>query len=126
MRHHVHDSLHRDIDACVRDLREEMIAFTSELVAIASENPPGSNYRECVRAIASRLRELGLPATVSPFALEEGSPMTPAPPLSSVPSAPVRVPSISPVTTMSSPSPRQASAHQYFGARRCSGVGPAT
>jgi succinyl-diaminopimelate desuccinylase len=53
--------LYRHLDACVRDLRAEMIDFTSELVAIASENPPGSAYAECVRAIMSRLRGLGLP-----------------------------------------------------------------
>lgn len=50
-----------EIDACVRDLRQEMIDFTSELVAIASENPPGANYPACVSAIESRLRALGLP-----------------------------------------------------------------
>ena len=31
-----------NLDACVQGLRDEMIDFTSELVAIASENPPGS------------------------------------------------------------------------------------
>ena len=53
--------LHRRIDACVRDLRGDILAFTTELVAIASENPPGLRYAECVRAIESRLRALGLP-----------------------------------------------------------------
>jgi len=53
-----------EIDACVRGLRSEMIDFTSELVGIASENPPGNAYRECVRAIASRLRALHLPCEV--------------------------------------------------------------
>jgi acetylornithine deacetylase/succinyl-diaminopimelate desuccinylase-like protein len=51
---------HEELDACVRGLRNEMIEFTSELVAIASENPPGNAYPECVRAIESRLRDLGL------------------------------------------------------------------
>ena len=40
-----------ELDECVRGLRNEMIDFTSELVGIASENPPGSAYPECVRAI---------------------------------------------------------------------------
>jgi acetylornithine deacetylase/succinyl-diaminopimelate desuccinylase family protein len=53
-----------ELDACVRGLRDEMIAFTSELVAIASENPPGNGYPECVQAIQSRLRALGLPNDV--------------------------------------------------------------
>jgi acetylornithine deacetylase/succinyl-diaminopimelate desuccinylase family protein len=75
MRAHVSSvsgTLHHDIDACVRDLREEMIAFTSELVAIASENPPGSNYRECVRLIRSRLRQAGLPCARIPFRSRRG------------------------------------------------------
>jgi hypothetical protein len=38
-----------------------MIDFTTELVAIASENPPGAAYAECVHAIASRLRAMDLP-----------------------------------------------------------------
>jgi succinyl-diaminopimelate desuccinylase len=53
--------LHRQLDASVRELRDEMIDFTSELVAVASENPPGSAYADCVRVITSRLRSLGLP-----------------------------------------------------------------
>jgi acetylornithine deacetylase/succinyl-diaminopimelate desuccinylase family protein len=52
------------LDKCVRGLRDEMIDFTSELVAIASENPPGVNYPACVQAIESRLRALGLPCKV--------------------------------------------------------------
>lgn len=55
---------HEELDACVRGLRNEMIEFTSELVAIASENPPGNADPECVRAIESRLRALGLPCEV--------------------------------------------------------------
>src|SRR5262249_54971161 len=55
------------IDACVRDLRGEMIDFTSELVAIASENPPGAEYRACVRAIESRLHALGLACERIPY-----------------------------------------------------------
>ena len=58
------------LDACVRKLRTEMIDFTSELVGIASENPPGAAYPECVRAIASRsagaghaLRDREIPTT---------------------------------------------------------------
>jgi succinyl-diaminopimelate desuccinylase len=52
------------LDKCVRRFRGEIVAFTSELVGIATENPPGRNYRECVRAIAARLRSLDLPCEV--------------------------------------------------------------
>ena len=30
------------LDACVSDLRDEMVGFTSDLMAVASENPPGT------------------------------------------------------------------------------------
>jgi succinyl-diaminopimelate desuccinylase len=39
-----------------------MVEFTSELVAVASENPPGCGYQECIRVIESRLHALGLPS----------------------------------------------------------------
>ena len=74
MIHHRRDDQHRRIDACVRELRDEMIDFTRELVAIPSENPPGSAYPECVRAIASRLRALDLPCERVPFRPRKGRP----------------------------------------------------
>ena len=46
------------LDACVRGFQREMVDFTRELVGIASENPPGHAYPECVRAVASRLQAL--------------------------------------------------------------------
>ena len=61
-----------ELDACVRRLRNEMIDFTSELVAIASENPPGSDYPECVRVIESRLRALDLPGEVVKYRPRKG------------------------------------------------------
>ena len=62
------------LDACVRSLRTGMIDFTSELVAIASENPPGNAYPDCVRAIASRLRALDLPCDVVKYRPAKGRP----------------------------------------------------
>jgi acetylornithine deacetylase/succinyl-diaminopimelate desuccinylase-like protein len=56
-----------DLDRCVRSFRDEMIDFTTELVAVASENPPGAEYPACVRVIASRLRALGLPCVRVPY-----------------------------------------------------------
>jgi len=43
--------------------RDAMIAFTRELVAIPSENPPGSCYPETVELLIRRLRELGFEDT---------------------------------------------------------------
>jgi succinyl-diaminopimelate desuccinylase len=49
-----------------------MIDFTTELIAIASENPPGTAYPECVRAIESRLRALDLPCEVIEYRPKKG------------------------------------------------------
>ena len=54
-------------------MRDEMIDFTSELVSIASENPPGSGYGECVRVIAARLRALGLECEVVRYRPQKGA-----------------------------------------------------
>src|SRR5262245_50059228 len=62
-----------DLDACVRSMREEMISFTRKLVAIASENPPGNAYPDCVRAIASRLRALDLPCEIVKYQPGQGA-----------------------------------------------------
>lgn len=64
---------YRHLDACVRELRGEMIDFTKELMAVASENPPGVLYPECVRVIESRLRALGLPCERVPYRARKGA-----------------------------------------------------
>jgi succinyl-diaminopimelate desuccinylase len=61
------------LDACVRGFQSEMVDFTSELVGIASENPPGNAYPECVHAIASRLQALNLPCEVVKYRPAKGS-----------------------------------------------------
>ncbi len=38
----------------------ELVAFASDLIRVASENPPGARYDDCARIIAARYRELGL------------------------------------------------------------------
>jgi succinyl-diaminopimelate desuccinylase len=53
-----------DLDACVRSLRAEMVDFASDLVAIASENPPGNAYPGCVHALRARLDALALPCEI--------------------------------------------------------------
>ena len=61
-----------DLDACVRGMRNDMIDFTTELVGIASVNPPGAAYPECVRAIERRLRTLDLPCEVIKYRPSKG------------------------------------------------------
>jgi acetylornithine deacetylase/succinyl-diaminopimelate desuccinylase family protein len=43
---------------------DAMVAFTSDLIAIASENPPGLAYRACVDRIATELAAFGQQATL--------------------------------------------------------------
>jgi succinyl-diaminopimelate desuccinylase len=62
------------LDDCVRNCRDEMVAFTSELVSIASENPPGCAYPDCVRAIEARLRALDLPCDIVSYRPAKGVP----------------------------------------------------
>jgi succinyl-diaminopimelate desuccinylase len=62
-----------DLDVCVQSFRAQMIEFTSELVAIASENPPGNAYPDCVRAIESRLRALDLPCEIVKYRPTKGA-----------------------------------------------------
>jgi acetylornithine deacetylase/succinyl-diaminopimelate desuccinylase family protein len=57
----------RTLDQTVRGLRTEMVDFTRELVAIASENPPGLEYPAAVRVIEARLRGLGFTTTRVPY-----------------------------------------------------------
>jgi acetylornithine deacetylase/succinyl-diaminopimelate desuccinylase family protein len=65
--------LYQRLDACVRTLRDDMVDFTRELMAIPSENPPGTGYRECVRVLAARLRALGLPCERVPYRAAKGT-----------------------------------------------------
>jgi succinyl-diaminopimelate desuccinylase len=51
------------VDA-ISSYRDEILDFTEALVRIPTENPPGTSYLPCVEAIASKLHEIGLDATV--------------------------------------------------------------
>jgi len=48
----------------VSSYRDDILDFTTALVSIPTENPPGMSYRPCIEAISTRLREIGLDATV--------------------------------------------------------------
>jgi succinyl-diaminopimelate desuccinylase len=43
----------------VRACRDQILALARKLIAIPSENPPGSCYRECVELLSHHLAELG-------------------------------------------------------------------
>jgi acetylornithine deacetylase/succinyl-diaminopimelate desuccinylase-like protein len=54
-------SISRKLAASVRSRRREMLDFVRDLIALPTENPPGTAYRECVHLLRKRLRELRLP-----------------------------------------------------------------
>ena len=60
-------TLAREVRRQVKRNTADLVQFTSELIRIPSENPPGNSYRECARLIARWLRDLGLKVrTVNP------------------------------------------------------------
>jgi acetylornithine deacetylase/succinyl-diaminopimelate desuccinylase family protein len=48
----------------VRALHKEILGFTRGLIRIATENPPGTKYKECIELIAQRLKRFGLQTKV--------------------------------------------------------------
>lgn len=54
------EALRERIGRAVAAYREQIVDFTQELIALPTENPPGHGYEACARAIAARLRALGL------------------------------------------------------------------
>ncbi|MFC1724748.1 M20 family metallopeptidase [candidate division KSB1 bacterium] len=47
------------LEAAAKD-QAKILEFTKKLTAIATENPPGSFYKECINSIAAELSDLGL------------------------------------------------------------------
>lgn len=54
------ESVKNRIVEAVSSYQDEIVEFTSELVSIPTENPPGRAYKECIKVIARKLREIGL------------------------------------------------------------------
>jgi len=52
--------MEKRISQAAHAYREDMVAFTQALVRVATENPPGARYKECVEVITAHLRRLGL------------------------------------------------------------------
>jgi succinyl-diaminopimelate desuccinylase len=52
----------QEVDA----LREEVVAFTSDLIRIPTVNPPGDRYEDCARFIGSRLSACGFEVEYHP------------------------------------------------------------
>lgn len=50
----------------VESVREEMVAFTSDLIRIPTVNPPGEAYEDCARFIGQRLEKCGFEVEYHP------------------------------------------------------------
>ncbi|HEY64024.1 MAG TPA: ArgE/DapE family deacylase [Caldilineae bacterium] len=48
----------------IASYRDDILDFTKALVAIRTENPPGTSYQTCIETIASKLREIELDYTI--------------------------------------------------------------
>lgn len=60
-------SVQAQLRAQLRRDRADLVDFTSEMIRIPSENPPGTRYTDCAKVIARWLRDLGLTVrTVNP------------------------------------------------------------
>ena len=59
--HATHGTLAERIGRAVARHEREIREFTSALVSVSTENPPGRRYGECARLIAQKLKTLGLP-----------------------------------------------------------------
>ena len=55
----IDQDLVRRVGAAVDSLEAELVGFLRELVRIPTENPPGTHYPECARAVGAKLEELG-------------------------------------------------------------------
>ena len=62
------------IEEVLRAHRADILRFSSDLVAIPSENPPGTHYLPCVQRISQELDELGLSYTAVPAPGGAGEP----------------------------------------------------
>jgi succinyl-diaminopimelate desuccinylase len=54
----------RQIRRNVRALRDEILSFTKDLIAIPTENPPGLRYLACIELIWRKLKRMGLNPTI--------------------------------------------------------------
>ncbi len=56
----------------IKSYHQEIINFTKSLIAVETENPPGSSYRKCIRLIVSKLKEIGLDFEIIGVPMVEG------------------------------------------------------
>jgi acetylornithine deacetylase/succinyl-diaminopimelate desuccinylase family protein len=56
--------LHRALKRALDGRKSDLLAFGQDLIRVASENPPGNRYRECVDRIRQELERLGIECRV--------------------------------------------------------------
>jgi acetylornithine deacetylase/succinyl-diaminopimelate desuccinylase family protein len=60
------DSAIEPLRRSIRERREEMASFASELVEVPTENPPGRSYEAGLKVVARHLQKLGLDSRIEP------------------------------------------------------------
>jgi succinyl-diaminopimelate desuccinylase len=50
----------QNLEQAIADHRQDILAFTEDLIRIPSENPPGNAYRACLDRVAQELTRLGI------------------------------------------------------------------
>jgi succinyl-diaminopimelate desuccinylase len=54
------ETIKTQILAAITKYKTEILDFTKDLIAIATENPPGAFYKTCVKIITKKISEIGL------------------------------------------------------------------
>jgi len=60
----IREATKRQVLDAIASYHDQILEFTKALVAVPTENPPGTSYQECVRAIERKLHEIGLESRV--------------------------------------------------------------
>ncbi len=56
--------MHPALERSLQENQEELLSFLTQLVNIATVNPPGQNYRQCATFLHSALTKLGFKSQI--------------------------------------------------------------
>ncbi len=56
--------MHPALERSLQENQEEMLSFLTQLINIATVNPPGQNYRQCATFLHSALTKLGFKSKI--------------------------------------------------------------
>lgn len=70
-------SMEKSLIGAVAAQRDSIIGFTSDLVSIPTENPPGRSYRQCVDRISDELAAIGIDHEIVTVPVKPSAPGSP-------------------------------------------------